>query len=294
MKISPKIYWNWTIWVNVGEFGSIPVLLNLVGISSFLSDIRYDHLSSVDWPAQTPLPGSGRHSRSPRWWARSGICTQLPAPLFPRWREMDHLEGPLGPRCKWDFSHVLALITNELDPLFLSRLVNKWSEITVWMSLNEQVGCQHKKHTAEGDSIIDRIRLNILGLLSINEVLITAICIIHLHLIYLLFIVKLSSLELSQASGWTMQRMHVQSLYYFKASIIASVEYLIWWYMVLCVLYHSYMAAWELQTPTTKCLRKVTLFGSHLHLLFWTLYWHTTNIEKLQTEVIFFALMCFI
>lgn len=29
---------------------------------------------------------------------------------------MDHLEGPLGPRCKWDFSHVLALITNELDP----------------------------------------------------------------------------------------------------------------------------------------------------------------------------------
>lgn len=115
MKISPKIYWNWTIWVNVGEFGSIPVLLNLVGISSFLSDIRYDHLSSVDWPAQTPLPGSGRHSRSPRWWARSGICTQLPAPLFPRWREMDHLEGPLGPRCKWDFSHVLALITDELD-----------------------------------------------------------------------------------------------------------------------------------------------------------------------------------
>lgn len=69
------------------------------------------------------------------------------------------------------------------------------------MSLNEQVGCQHKKHTAEGDSIIDRIRLNILGLLSINEVLITAICIIHLNLIYLLFIVKLSSLELSQASG---------------------------------------------------------------------------------------------
>lgn len=63
------------------------------------------------------------------------------------------------------------------------------------------MGCQHKKHTAEGDSIIDRIRLNILGLLSINEVLITAICIIHLHLIYLLFIVKLSSLELSQASG---------------------------------------------------------------------------------------------
>lgn len=292
MKISPKIYWNWTIWVNVGEFGSIPVLLNLVGISSFLSDIRYDHLSSVDWPAQTPLPGSGRHSRSPRWWARSGICTQLPAPLFPRWREMDHLEGPLGPRCKWDFSHVLALITNELDPSV--SVTNKWSEITVWMSLNEQVGCQHKKHTAEGDSIIDRIRLNILGLLSINEVLITDICIIHLHLIYLLFIVKLSSLELSQASGWTMQRMHVQSLYSFKASIIASVEYLIWWYMVLCVLYHSYMAAWELQTPTTKCLRKVTLFGSHLHLLFWTLYWHTTNIEKLQTEVIFFALMCFI
>lgn len=141
-------------------------------------------------------------------------------------------------------------------PLFLSRLVNKWSEITVWMSLNEQVGCQHKKHTAEGDSIIDRIRLNILGLLSINEVLITAICIIHLHLIYLLFIVKLSSLELSQASGWTMQRMHLQSLYYFKTPIIASVEYSIWWYIVLCVLYHSYMAAWELQTPTTKFLRK--------------------------------------
>lgn len=155
------------------------------------------------------------------------------------------------------------------------------------------MGCQHKKHTAEGDSIIDRIRLNILGLLSINEVLITAICIIHLHLIYLLFIVKLSSLELSQASGWTMQRMHVQSLYSFKASIIASVEYLIWWYMVLCVLYHSYMAAWELQTPTTKCLRKVTLFGSHLHLLFWTLYWHTTNIEKLQTEVNFFCVNVF-
>lgn len=145
------------------------------------------------------------------------------------------------------------------------------------------MGCQHKKHTAEGDSIIDRIRLNILGLLSINEVLITAICIIHLHLIYLLFIVKLSSLELSQASGWTMQRMHVQSLYSFKASIIASVEYLIWWYMVLCVLYHSYMAAWELQTLTTKCFKEgytvwLSLAFTILDLILThNKYWETAN-----------------
>lgn len=175
---------------------------------------------------------------------------------------------------RWSHEVRTSLLQQSCSPLSPSCL-HKWRKVKIWMLLNELGGNQGPCSVGWA-SIIDRKQLNIPWLFNMYVMLNTERCIIHVDLIYLLFISKRRSLAAKLCrETFSLHCLCVFSALYNEPYLVQiKASYCVWWMSNIffgdkfCSVFYT-TTTWQQRNSDLHCFRKwIILFVFPFQLLF--------------------------